>query len=261
MTVSFDIPELKMPTPEEHRAVSLRWLERIQPTLIDQWPKELLALSFSTEFVKVPADLWDDVCLLMDHSRIGPVMRELAAEIDSRIGWERKFVRLNSRSPKDYPWPFEVPATLSGKEAMTMLTGSMRVVDDLYEFHWVPEQPAFICLRDFEFGLRAVDEYRCFVKDYELIAVTAYDYTKPIAAPADGGKDIRERINAYYRETLKPVLHIGTVVFDLWMPRGREPTLIEINPYGLSDPCFFGSYANVEAAMSFVQFEKMGSGD
>lgn len=253
---AFNIPEPKMPTDEEHRAVSLKWLQRVQPCLIDQWPKDLLALSFPTEFVRVPSELWADVCDLMDGKGYGPVIRELAVEIDNRIGWNRKFVRLNSRSPKDNPWPYDVPATISGKEAMNILTASMRVVDDLYEFHWVPEQPAFICLRDFAYELRSGDEYRCFVKDGVLIAVTAYDYTKELRIPEDGGLEIRSLINHYFVNTLKPRLHIGTVVFDLWMPRGRDPMLIEINPYGLSDPCFFGSYENVERASSFIQFKE-----
>lgn len=251
----FGIPEPKMPTAEEHRAVSLRWLERVQPTLIDQWPAELAKLSFPTEMVQVPVgDLWDDIGVLMDGGPMGRVITELADDLDARMGWQRKFVRLNSRSPKDYPWPFVVPATISGKEAMHFLTGSMRVVDDLYEFKWVPEQPCFICLREWQHDLRSEHEYRCFVKDGELIAVTAYDYTKPQEMPEDGGKEIRDLINAYFTHTLKPVLHLDTVVFDLWLRPRKEPELIEINAYGLSDPCFFGSYLGVENAGSFVQY-------
>lgn len=254
--MTFKIPTPKMPTPDEHRAASLRWLERVKPTLIDQWPKELAALSFNTELVQVDAAaLVDEFYSCHDGKERGPIMNDLAQDLDKRMGWNRKFVRLNSRSPKDYPWPFQVPATHSGKEAVDFLCGSMRVLDDLYEFKWVPEQPAYICLREWQHGLRSEHEYRCFVKDGNLIAVTAYDYTKPQDAPADAGKAIRQRIDQYFTERLKPTLHLDTVVFDLWDKKPDEMVLIEINPYGASDPCFFGSYGEIERASSYVQYD------
>jgi hypothetical protein len=251
--------ELRMPTPEEHRAVSLGWLKRIQPTLIDQWPKELAELSMPTTMVKldVPA-VWGAICELQDGKGISMPLRDLADELDDHIGWNRKFVRLNSRSPKDWPWPFEIPATISGKEAVYILTNSMRVMDDLMEFQWIPEQPAYVCLRNFIPGLRPVDEYRCFVKDGELIAVTHYDYTNPYTGPDDQGEELRGRIDRWFTETLRPVLHIDTVVFDIAV-RYDGFLLIEINPYGLSDPCYFGSYHAVENACSWIEYAKEGA--
>lgn len=252
--MKLNIPEPRMPTDDEHRAISLKWLSNVQPTLIDQWPKELAALSFPTDMVPVPDGLIDEIFAVHDGKGYGPLIIELAKELDDRMGWNRKFVRLNSRSPKDYPWPFEVPATMSGKEALCFLIASERVMDDLFEFKWVPEQPAYICLREWQYGLRAWDEYRCFVRDGELIAVTAYDYTKPVVAPSDGGKHLRHIIDDYFAAVLKPVLHIDTVVFDLWIDQGSKPKLIEINPYGRSDPCFFAGYEGVENANGYIQF-------
>lgn len=257
--MKFEIPVPRMPTEAEHREISLKWLARVQPCLIDQWPKELAALSFPTEMVKVPDGLIDAFFDMHDNKPRAPIIDELAAELDARMGWDRKFVRLNSRSPKDAPWPFEVPATMSGKEAMSFLIGSMRVMDDLFEFKWVPEQPAYICLREWQYGLRSTDEYRCFVKDGELIAVTAYDYTKQPRIPEDEGAAIRREIDAYFFDVLKPALHIDTVVFDLWMASPEKVKLVEINPYGRSDPCFFGSYANVENASSYVQYREIAA--
>lgn len=251
----FKIPEIKMPSPEEHRTASLQWLARVQPCLIDQWPAALAELSFKTDLVPVNAgDLVEEFYACHDSKPRGPLMNSLARDLDARMGWDRKFVRLNSRSPKDYPWPFQVPATHSGKEAVDFLCGSMRVLDDLYEFKWVPEQPAYICLREWQYGLRSEQEYRCFVKNGDLIAVTAYDYTKTVEVPADGGEEIRRRIDQYFAQRLKPTLHIDTVVFDLWDKPRDGMTLIEINPYGLSDPCNFKNYARVEAASGFIEY-------
>jgi hypothetical protein len=47
---------------------------------------------------------------------------------------------------------------------------------------------------------------------------------------------------------------LDTVVFDVF-DRGQDYLLIEINPYGLSDPCFFQNYRNVEAADTPIQCE------
>lgn len=252
---------LKMPTPEQHRAVSLSWLSRIQPTLIDHWPKELAALSMPTKMVKLDVDaVWDALCAVQDGKGLSQPLYDLAEELDREIGWERQFIRLNSRSPKDNPWPFEVPATISGKEAVSILICSMRVMDDLMEFKWVPEQSAYVCLRKFIPGIRGQNEYRCFVKDGELIAVTHYDYTKPWTGPKDGGKELRGQIDKWFAETLKPVLHIETVVFDIAINYDGSFLLIEINPYGLSDPCHFGSYEAVENASGWIQYAEPSVG-
>lgn len=45
--------------------------------------------------------------------------------------------------------------------------------------------------------------------------------------------------------------HYPTVVFDL-APGQTGPLLIELNPYGLSDPCCFGSYENIENIGGFA---------
>lgn len=249
--------EITMPTPEELRERSLNWLEVIQPTLIDQWPQDLHDLSVPTKYVTFPTELVDD---LFDGSKNPPSkgIRNLANEIDDALGWRRRFVRLNSRSPKDSPWPFETPITLSGKEAISILGCSERILTDLCNFQHVPEQPALICLRNQIYTINNRTEYRCFVRDGELIAVSYYHYNIPLEAPQSGGKELREKIDRWFVKKLKPALHIDTVVFDLHI-HGTEMVLIEINPYGLSDPCQFVTYKNVESSNSYIQFDRLAT--
>ena len=251
--------EIRMPTEEEMRASSLAWHKRVGPTLIDQWPVDIARLSMPTKLLPFP---WDGVDALFEPKRgeIHPALVEAAREIDSLIGWERHFPRLNSRSPKDCLWPFEALATMSGKEAISSFGGSERALDDLSRFRHIKDiAPAYICLREWQYGLSADREFRCFVRDGELIAVSHYDYHNPITAPQDGGKAIRESIAQWFSTLLKPALHLQTVVFDLWWKYDGTFMLIEINPYGLSDPCFFRSYANVESAKSYVQFAEVSA--
>jgi hypothetical protein len=246
------IPMPKMPSDEELRVVSLAWIERVGPTLIDRWPTDVLALSMPTKFIPLSVDLLEPLFEPSQRPHAG--LNALAAEMDAAMGWDRHFIRLNSRSPKDAAWPFEVPATCSGKEAVAILGSSERVLDDLCYFRRIPEHPAYVCLREFIPGLRAHSEFRCFVRDSQLIAVTHYDYLHPTEGPEDGGRQIRERLNVWFLDVLKPRLHIETVVFDVFIPYGGEPLLIELNPYGLSDPCWLRSYAAVEDFRGFVAF-------
>lgn len=249
--------EIKMPTPEEHRAVSLAWLARIQQTLIDQWPAEMAALSMPTRLIRIDAAaVFTAICDLHDRKDMDQVLLDLADELDAAIGWDRKFIRLNSRSPKDNIWPYEVPATLSGKEAVSMLAGSERVIDDLMEFQYVPEQPAYICLRDHIWWIRSENEFRCFVKDGKLVAVTHYDYTKPVPeAFIARGAEIRHLIDVFFEDRMRQCIPVKTLVFDVAMnTNDGSLMLIEINPYGRSDPCWFGSYEAVENAREPIQF-------
>lgn len=237
----------------------MRWFERVSPTLIDHWPADVLALSMPTKFVRMPTGLIED--LFESRGRPSAAVKALAAELDDQMGWDRHFIRLNSRSPKDAPWPFEVPATCSGKEALGLMMASERMLDDLCYFERIPEHHAFICLRDFVPTLRASNEYRCFVVGGRLIAVTSYDYHNPVPTPPDGGKDIRKRIQSWFSGKLAPRLHVQTVVFDVHIGWGGDILLIELNPYGLSDPCFLGDYETVENFSGYVAFENPSARD
>lgn len=249
----FKIPELKMPTPEELRASSLEWFEAVGPTLIDRWPADLAALSMPTEPVKFPIELMEPL-FEPGPDGLSREIKEFAAELDETIGWKRRFVRLNSRSPKDVTWPYEVPATISGKEAISMFASSERILDDLCWFRHIPEHPAYICLREWVYGFARSREYRCFVRGGKLIAVTHYDYTTPWCGPEDAGRELRSRIDAWFASTLRSRLPVETVVFDIHENRDGSFLLIEINPYGRSDPCHFKTYKSVENATCFIKY-------
>jgi hypothetical protein len=243
----------RMPSPEELRTSSLAWFERVGPTLIDRWPAELMALSIPTAMVECPVKPMID---LFDHTGEEPPLgiRQLASALDDVIGWQRRFPRLNSRSPKDATWPFEALSVLSGKDVISTFRCSERILDDLCRFSHIPEHPAYICLRDWVWGWRSAREYRCFVKDGKLIAVTHYDYTNPWQGPEDGGRALRKKIDEWFSNTLRHTLPVDTIVFDLYLNHDDSFLLIEINPYGLSDPCWLGNYAKVENASSYIEF-------
>ena len=245
------IPNMRMPTYEEHREVSLGWLDYIQPTLIDQWPKEVLKLSMPTIFVPIDAE---DFLKAMDsaenYNNPGkvPYFCDLAARLDDILGWEKMFFRLNSRSSKDVG----PSITMSGKEVVDNLLCSMRVLEDLVHFKYVPEQKCFICLRKYVPIYNGL-EFRCFVKNRNLIGISAYydsrnDYDYVTLNTAE------KSIVKFYEEKLEPVMdHVDDIVFDVHLSGNlTEVQLIELNPYWLSDPCLFESYAEIESNPSTV---------
>ena len=237
-----DLIDFKMPTEEELRRSSAGWVKRVGPTLIDQWPKELLALSAPTIFIEMPRNSVN----LFEIKTFHDIADVLAVEIDAKIGWDRKFFRLNSRSPKDAPWPFEPLVSCSGKEIVSVLASSERVLDDLCYFSHSDATP-FLCLREFWPMVNFRNEYRCFIMDGKVLAVAEYmnrlesSFDTPTA---ESDITIRAAIDAYLTKKVIPRLHIKTVVVDIVAVDGLR--LLEINPYGLSDPVGARSYEAIE---------------
>lgn len=241
MSFGFSLFEPKVLTEAELQQSSADWLSRIGPTLIDQWPADLLGLSIPTIFIPMPQNCTG----LYEPKTFHSIADDLARQIDEVIGWDRKFFRLNSRSPKDAAWPFEVLASCSGKEIMSVIASSERCLDDFCHFARA-KLPPVLCLRDFWPNIRPEYEFRCFIKDGATMAIAEYK-DRPGAFEFDTRHDqaLRARIDAYLDDVVKPRLHIQTVVVDVVLRR-EGVSLLEINPYGLSNPVGAVSYDAIE---------------
>lgn len=214
---------------------------------IDRWPDEIHALSMPTKLIPVDAS---EFLNIFDYHTEGwlPLMQRYADTLDAEMGWDRHMIRLNSRSPKDASYPI-APVTCAGKTAMEWLSCSERVMDDT-SLHLYAREPLYIALREWR-PIRIEWEVRCFAKDGKVIAASRYDYRNP--APEEWlGAPVFERIRAFYDLHLSK--HYDTVVFDLafGVPGTDGPLLVEVNPYGMSDPCCFGSYDAIETIGGFV---------
>ena len=232
--MSFFIDE---PTEEELReSCSRRWAVS-GPFNIDQWPADILERSIPTKFIPVTDfDEW-----WRTYEADEKAMAKYAALIDEIIGFDMHFVRMNSRSPKDASYP-GLPITCAGKQAIWWLSTSERCADDT-SLHQHAGKPFFICLREWR-PIRPGFEFRCFAKGGDLIAVSRYDYRNPSEIPDEAGPKIWEAAKRFYGDVLGK--HYTDVVFDLHAPGMSDQLLIELNPYGLSDPCLFGTYDEVE---------------
>ncbi len=245
----FTIPEFRFPTEEELRTGAKAKFALSGAFNIERWPAEVRALSMPTKLVAVDAAEFQGI---FEYQAAGwcELMQRYADQLDAEMGWDRYMIRLNSRSPKDASYPIS-PVTCSGKTAMEWLSTSVRVADDT-SLHLYAGEPLFIALREWR-PIRIDQEVRCFAKAGEVIGASRYDYGTPAPAEwANASASAYERIKAFYRDHLAE--HYETVVFDLafGVPDYDGPLLVELNPYGLSDPCCFGSYEAVENIGGFV---------
>lgn len=220
MSFDFSIFEAKAPTEEELRQSSADWLSRIGPTLIDQWPADLLGLSIPTIFIPMPQNCTG----LYEPKTFHSIADDLARQIDDVIGWDRKFFRLNSRSPKDAVWPFEVLASCSGKEIMSVIASSERCLEDFSRFAYA-KLPPVLCLRDFWWDIRPEYEFRCFVtsplppfdkaqeKGASVGGVNVVETLTPPTSPPHGGAfpasqtGLRQRLHRLRPKVLRPISH------------------------------------------------------
>lgn len=249
---------VRMPTEEELLHKTKQWESYIQPLLLDQWSEELMAISIPTTFMDFPLEIaenwWKkEIPWSEDDAKF-------ASEIDKHLNWNKKFFRLNSRSSKDMTFNNEPTIACSGREVLYSLRGSERMLEDFSNFIRSDLKPK-ICFRDYLPHLKKNQEYRLFIKEGKLLAVSAYLGVKP---RAEFQKD-RNLINRFFEQTLLPLLPVQTLVADVFIsydyriadhdnPAGEYVKLLELNPYWLSDPMHAESYGKIEQGIDGIAF-------
>lgn len=226
------------------------WQDMITPLLIDHWRPELHAVSVPTKFLPFPMEIamnW------WNSEQIGwsELDANFAKEIDEHLNWQYKFFRLNSRSPKDV---MDVCISNSGRDILSKIRSSERMLDDFYQFSKSSLQPV-LCFRDVIYGIRPEDEFRVFVKDGIVKAVAAYHvshYLSPSTITARK-ENIRQTIEQFVIEKVLPFVEIETLVIDVVFNHNLCGCfLLELNPYGLSDPVGAVNYALIEQGIDDI---------
>lgn len=240
--MKFKIPMIGMPTLEEHRAASSAWLSRIRPCLYEHWPEDLRRMSFATRMIALSSDDQTALCEAFDGK--GPQLSgALANKIDANIAEYFPdcgvFAKLSSRSAKD-AW-CETFKCLSAADILSQFASSGRILEDLIEYKYLDDL-CYLLLREWH-DIPKHEEWRCFVSNGCIIGITQYHYTDDFGALYGDGAAIYSRIMAFLERKVIPVMHADPLVVDVWLR--DEPMVIEINPYGASDPCLL-DYADLE---------------
>lgn len=238
-----EIPDFALPTEEEMYAAGREWYDAASFSFLDRWPEALHALSFpSTRLDLSDADVSALLSLYDEHDPTR--LTDIAARLDDLMQWENRFVRLNSRSPKDQTHPAP-PITCAGRQAAIWIATSHRTFEDLLRLQSA-RAPASIWLRDWVY-IEPSMELRCFVRDGRLCAATQYNIAEhsPTFQSEAGRKAVWSAADELANR-VSAMLGRAEYVLDIFPCNDGEWRVVEINPYGSSDPILFKNYAAVE---------------
>lgn len=251
------IPELRMPTLEESRRFSEKWIEPLRPCLYTHWPQRFKELSFSTWVEEVtPAETAELAKVFNNDDSPWPVALQTKIKRGASRFTNGCFFRLESRSPKDNYWGEMTNFRACSFHDVKKLLWSERILDDLARYTHLESEPLRLLFREWH-PIRKAGEFRCFIRNRKLVGISQYHYAgfdeasyknKPLAfANVFGRKEEwKALITEFVARDIVPHLHVDDLVVDMWVDHERKITLIEINPYGLSDPCLL-SYPELES--------------
>lgn len=242
---------LTEPSPDEAARGAERLLEPIRDLALDALPEDVQALMPPTRGVPLPPvsefqGIWH-----------GEQSVALVEALRPLFDGKPYFFKLSFRSPKESHWIGQGIQTWCAEQAVERMAVSERCLDDCVLYDPSPTFTHKAFVREWQ-PYMPEDEVRCFVKDGNLIAVSQYA-PSPDARweNAKFRQGIRKRVEHFWQHRLHPAMHTESYVFDVcfgWADDG----LIEINPYGLSDPCALGSYESVEAFDGYVAYYPTG---
>lgn len=250
---------LKMPTAEDSRAASEKWMKPLRPCLYTHWPERFRELSFRTEVIQLTKPEAAELATVFDDK----ADERWTVGLQSKIARGAQqftngcFFKLESRSPKDSYWGEVTNFRACSFHDVKQLLYSERILEDLVRYTSLESEPLRLLFREWH-PIRKSGEFRCFIRNRKLAGISQYHYAgwderhhknMPLAfADIFGRKREREAvIKEFIAGEIIPRLPVDDLVVDLWIDHTGKTTLIEINPYGLSDPCLF-NYAELEGA-------------
>lgn len=235
-----EIPKPRMPTSEEVMNNTLANWTAVKPTLLSNLHRQIMSLSIPTRFYPISTDkVMDWIMPLYDGNGDPGLFKTFLEEcIEDALHYfpEGVFFKLDSRSPKD-AGVFKI--THENKdELFHNIQCSMRLMDDfcIQSYH---RELFFLCFRKW---VDMKDEHRVFVENNEIVGISWYDYTSDIKPEI--GRDSVVAVCRSIHNKIDRFVDCSDYVFDVAFTEDG-PILIELNPFGLSDPCCFVSYGGM----------------
>ena len=254
--------------------VAQDWYNNLNGVKFSDWGKDLFSYSAPIKEIKIPTEMIRP-CLDNDkkaeHILVNYLQRQLnKKENQFFFGANRikeLFIKLESRSPKDYiqDWPKEdYKALHNAKEIVDALLGSMRTFEDLVFLTKLKDE-VILYIRPF-LDLDRRYEWRVFVKDRKVIGISQQFYKETFYYDEYYIGNIERAILYFMNETCISNVLANNFVADLYVYNyvylsnfGEFilfPSIIETNPYGLSDPCLFETYDELESKNEFLKYNK-----
>lgn len=254
--------------------VAKDWYNNLNGVKFSDWGKDLFSYSAPIKEIKIPTEMVI-LCLNSDkkaeHILVNYLQRQLNKKENQFFFGANKinqlFVKLESRSPKDYiqDWPKEdYKALHNAEEIVDALLGSMRTFEDLVFLTQLKDE-VILYIRPFA-DLERRYEWRVFVKDKKVIGISQQFYKETFSYNEPYLNILEKGILYFMNETCIPNIPVDSFVADLYVYNyvylsnvGEFilfPSIIETNPYGLSDPCLFDTYDNLESNKELLKYNK-----
>lgn len=246
------IPDLIPPTKEEILTMALDWWKSHDEGInMGEWNQVLINHSFPFRLVKVDEELtqqtvgyWDDK--KTNHEMLIHKFYDLLTPVLREMGCEHKFFwKLITRSPKDYLSDENglVKPTVTIDGFYESMMSSLRCAEDLC---WLSELDKFIIVLRPYINIDPKTEWRVLVNK-EQVSISQYFYNQTFEYENIG--EIDSKIRLFTNTTLRNNVKKEKFVADLIVK--DEVTLIELNPFGLSDPCLFKSYDKLDGGFLY----------
>nr|CAB3472510.1 unnamed protein product [Digitaria exilis] len=97
-------------------------------------------------------------------------------------------------------------------------------VDDGFQY--------YLALRKWYQGLRPESEFRCFVRERKLIAVSQRDASAYYPSLPGWISEVQPKIEAFFEEVIGPQFGSNNYTFDVYVRTDRRVKLIDFNPWG-----------------------------
>ena len=254
--------------------VAKDWYNNLNGVKFSDWGKDLFSYSAPIKEIKIPTEMIRP-CLDNDkkaeHILVNYLQRQLnKKENQFFFGANRikeLFVKLESRSPKDYiqNWPKEdYKALYNAQDIVDALLGSMRTFEDLVFLTQLKDE-IILYIRPFA-NLDRHCEWRVFVKNKKVIGISQQFYKENFHYKNKYIEKLKRNIIYFMKNICIPNITVSNFVADLYVKNyvyfskiGKFiylPSIIETNPYGLSDPCLFETYDELESSKELLKYNK-----
>lgn len=240
----FIIPPVKLPTKEEIDKISKRWFSVHEGIHMLEWNNNLKSVSMPFEAVKLPPDWAEDTVNRKDRcddfiKLVGPALKKLGCE-------DSFFIKLITRSPKDYlDENFELKSL---EDAYTALACSMRTAEDLCML--INIDMCYVIVRPFV-KINRLEEFRVLIYGKQIVGISQYYFHEGEKIQNHAAREAG--IRSFIHKEIMPNVAINHFVVDVYFDQWNDPVLIELNPFGMSDPCLFMDYASLDGTFKYNQ--------
>lgn len=238
------------------------WFKNLKGVKFSDWNTELFRYTFPIYEISIPklvvkGSLNGDKKMEKKFIKILTEKMKPLRYLVQTFGTTGYFVKLETRSPKDLPYLFDEHERMIGlktaEEIVNALLDSMRTFDDLchlVNIHKVIK----IHLRPLRL-IPKQSEWRVFVKNKQIIGISQQFYKDYFNYDLDYISKAEGKIVDFINNIVKYNVHAKSFVADVILHSSEirlisgvytNCEIIETNPYGLSDPCLFNTYEELE---------------